>query len=233
LGSGLLILIVGSSDAGFFDMEDIKEKRRKYYLDNIDRIKEKVREYQLKNPDKIKELKKIYREENKEKVRNYERAYRIKNKEKIKKYREKNKGKIREHAEIYNRENREKIRERKREPDRLYAKKRSNNPIYRLNHNLSTNIRKSLEGNKNGRHWEDLVGYTQIRLKEHLEKQFKDGMTWENYGRNGWTIDHKIPISIFNITSTKCKGFKAAWKLENLQPLWAGENSKKKNKLFQ
>lgn len=109
-------------------------------------------------------------------------------------------------------------------------KKRYNNPIYRLNHNLSRAIRKSLKGNKNDKSWESLINYTQEDLRKHLESQFQEGMTWENYGK--WHIDHKIPISIFNITSAKCKGFKKCWALENLQPLWEKDNLEKGNKLF-
>ena len=29
-------------------------------------------------------------------------------------------------------------------------------------------------------------------IRDHLEKQFRDGMTWENHGKV-WHIDHRIP----------------------------------------
>ncbi len=73
--------------------------------------------------------------------------------------------------------------------------------------------------------WELLVGYTIIDLKKHLEKQFTDGMTWENYGK--WHIDHVKPICKFNINSVDCEDFKTCWSLDNLQPLWAIDNLKK------
>jgi len=53
-------------------------------------------------------------------------------------------------------------------------------------------------------------------------------MTWANYGE--WHIDHKRPISSFNIVSVDCKEFGECWALENLQPLWADENLRKSNK---
>jgi len=59
-----------------------------------------------------------------------------------------------------------------------------------------------------------------------------NGMTWEKYLKGEIHIDHIIPISLFNIISIKSKGFKKCWSLENLQPLWAKDNLKKKNKLF-
>ena len=91
-------------------------------------------------------------------------------------------------------------------------------------------LRSKLDG-KNGkcnRHWEDLVEYTIEELMEHLEKQFRDGMTWENYGGDeGWQIDHKIPKSTFNIKVAGDDEFKKCWSLDNLQPLWLKENASK------
>ena len=95
----------------------------------------------------------------------------------------------------------------------------------KVNMNFSRRMRKSLNSLKNGMSWESLVGYTIIDLKEHLEKQFTDGMTWENYGE--WHIDHVKPICKFNINSVDCEDFKTCWSLDNLQPLWAIDNLKK------
>ncbi len=85
--------------------------------------------------------------------------------------------------------------------------------------------------NKNGQHWEDLVGYPLADLMKHLEKQFANGMTWENYGK--WHIDHIIPISAFNFTLPKHLDFRKCWALKNLQPMWAKDNKEKQNKLSQ
>ena len=86
----------------------------------------------------------------------------------------------------------------------------------------------SLKGNKNNKHWEDLVDYNLKDLKIHLEKLFKSSMTWDNYGV--WHIDHVRPISSFNIVNYDCKDFKECWSLNTLQPLWAEENVKKGNR---
>lgn len=88
-------------------------------------------------------------------------------------------------------------------------------------------IWRSLKGNKSGGHWEDLVEYTLEELKDRLESLFTEGMSWENYGKTGWTIDHIRPVESFNITSEECEDFKECWKLENLQPLWHEDNSRK------
>ena len=73
-----------------------------------------------------------------------------------------------------------------------------------------------------------LIGITPIELKEHLEKQFTQDMSWDNYGFYGWHIDHIIPLS-------SAKTEEDIYKLchySNLQPLWAEDNFKKSNKIL-
>jgi len=67
----------------------------------------------------------------------------------------------------------------------------------------------------------ELLGFSAFELKEHIEKQFIDGMSWENYGK--WHIDHKLPVSSFNKDEKVC----VVNSLSNLQPLWALDNLKK------
>ena len=100
----------------------------------------------------------------------------------------------------------------------------------KLSNNLSVVIRKSLKGNKNGHHWEDLTGWTLQQFKRRFVQLFKTGMTWENHG-TVWEIDHIQPVSAHNITSIDCTDFKRAWALSNLQPLFKEENRSKSNNL--
>jgi len=44
----------------------------------------------------------------------------------------------------------------------------------------------------------ECLGGTVTFVKRHLERQFKDGMTWRNHGAL-WEIDHIIPMSMFNL----------------------------------
>ena len=73
-----------------------------------------------------------------------------------------------------------------------------------------------------------LLGYSIQELKEHLESQFTDGMSWDN--RNEWHIDHIRPESSFDYDSTDHPDFKKCWALNNLQPLWAKDNLSKSDK---
>jgi len=95
----------------------------------------------------------------------------------------------------------------------------------RIHTAFSSNMRISLRNGKNGLPWEELVNFTTDDLKAHLELQFNDGMSWENYGE--WHIDHIRPISSFNIESYTDDDFIKCWSLDNLQPLWAIDNLKK------
>ncbi len=123
-------------------------------------------------------------------------------------------------------ENPEKVRAQQKRA----AIKRRSAPRGKLNHNISHAIWKSLQGNKRGRRWEALVGYTVEQLKAHLEKQFEPGMTWQNHGRE-WHIDHKIPKAAFNFETAEDIDFKRCWALRNLKPMRATDNIKKKDKI--
>jgi hypothetical protein len=103
---------------------------------------------------------------------------------------------------------------------------------FRLDHNMGTSIRLALKHKKAGRKWEKLVGYTLEDLMKHLEKQFDNKMTWNNYG-SYWEIDHIIPKSYFKYINPEDEDFKKCWALENLQPLERSLNRSKRNKLLQ
>ncbi|MFA5340610.1 MAG: hypothetical protein WC332_02420 [Clostridia bacterium] len=111
-----------------------------------------------------------------------------------------------------------------------HAKLRYYTPEGRIRTCISRNIYKSLHGKKYGKHWEEIVGYTLDQLKNHLEKKFQNGMTWENYGKV-WHVDHKIPVSVFNFKNINDLDFKRCWSLSNLQPMFAFDNQSKGNKL--
>ena len=161
-----------------------------------------------------------------------------------KKYREKNKQKVskkhklwyennKDKWDVYIKESREnnidKIRQIKRDYER---NRKATDPLYKLISNFRTAIYQVLkESNvEKNKSYFDILGYTPEELIIHLEKQFKDDMTWDNYGV--WHVDHKLPITSFDIQGMGDEEFMKCWCLDNLQPMWGEENIRKSNKLF-
>ena len=74
----------------------------------------------------------------------------------------------------------------------------------------------------------DVIGCTVAELSQHLQIQFTDGMTWDNYGRNGWHVDHVRPCASFDLTDPDQQ--RQCFHYTNLQPLWAVDNIRKGSK---
>jgi hypothetical protein len=148
-----------------------------------------------------KDAKDSHRNDCKECEKKRARDYYQKNKKEIlirvKKYGKSNKEKARKHSKKYYENNKEK--------KILYIKNRKKiDPLFALSLSVKNVIYKSLKRNgyeKRNRTYE-ILGCTFEEFKLHIEKQFKNWMSWENYGKYngkfnyGWDIDHIIPISL-------------------------------------
>ena len=67
-------------------------------------------------------------------------------------------------------------------------------------------------------------------LRAHIESQFKEGMSWNNYGSE-WHIDHKVPLKYKGDGETlTLEQVKKRLHYTNTQPLWAKENITKGNR---
>jgi hypothetical protein len=93
---------------------------------------------------------------------------------------------------------------------------------------IATRLRNRLS-EKGGVPTFSFLPYTLDELMLHLESRFRQGMSWENYGR--WQIDHIRPDCAFEYTNPTDDGFQECWSLDNLQPLWAIENMQKGGRL--
>lgn len=109
--------------------------------------------------------------------------------------------------------------------DRLRAydkQKQIDEPSYKISKVLRSRLGVAIKGNqKSGSAVSDL-GCTIDQLKQHLESQFLPGMTWDNWGKEGWHIDHIRPLASFDLTDRE--QFLQACNFTNLQPLWAKDN---------
>jgi len=179
----------------------------KWHNENSEKVKKSLQKYKINNPEKIKESYKKYKLNNLEKVKLKDRKC-AKNRRKL--FPEKCKESLLKwHLKNPN---------WKKEYRRWYNKKRRSCAKGKLSDNMSTRMYQFLKSNKNNKHWESFVNYTLNDLKIHLEKQFTDSMTWENYG-SYWEVDHIIPIVVFNFQTPEDIDFKKCWALSNLQPL--------------
>ncbi len=148
-------------------------------------------------------------------------------------YREERRVKSKQHRE----ENRDKINKQKREASKtheyrakrsIYDKNRRINDLdFRLTSNLRSRLSMALRGSIKSGHTFELIGCSLEELKNHVQKQFKPGMSWENYGE--WQIDHIIPCAVFDMT--KKEEQEKCFHYLNLQPLWKQENLAKKDKI--
>ncbi|UYE95789.1 hypothetical protein KNLIENLN_00022 [Sinorhizobium phage NV1.1.1] len=171
--------------------------------------------WRLENPERHKEYNDKWYQENKARKNKKAREWQNNNPDKVRAYQEK-----------WRSENPEKAREQHKKAD---DKKRST-PKGRLENNVKAAVHRGLtKGSKNGRRTFEVLGYTLDDLRKHLERKFKPGMTWDNYGE--WHVDHIIPLAAHNYETPDDPDFKRAWALSNLQPLWRMENQSKSAKL--
>lgn len=179
----------------------------------------------------IKQYGETYRTNNKEKIKTGNKRYYEGNKDRIferdRIYKEKNKNRIKEYKQQYYQEHKQEINE--------YVRYKKDTDIgYRLANNLRNRLGQAIKHNyKAGSAIEDL-GCSIDELKQHLEARFYshpetgEMMTWENWSRTGWHIDHITPLDDFDLEDRE--QFLKACHYTNLQPLWWFQNLIKGNK---
>lgn len=119
--------------------------------------------------------------------------------------------------------------EKGRERNRKYIKERCRTDVeFKVRMRLRSRMYSALIRQKGVKAADvlDLHGADVPSILKHLEKQFKDGMTWDNYGE--WEIDHIKPCAAFDLR--KKKEQRECFHYTNLQPLWGDENRAKADK---
>ncbi len=182
------------------------------------------KKYQTRYKDKYKDKKAQYREKNKEKIQAWHKENYKQNADKIntkgKEYYRKNSNSICARTKKYREDNADWYRDYKRE----YRK----NPINKLRSNISRGVWGCLSGQQKTSSTFKYIGCTVEELWTHLESQFTEGMTRDNYGE--WHVDHIKPIASFDFDSNLESELHKAWHYSNLQPLWAKDNLSKGKK---
>lgn len=122
-------------------------------------------------------------------------------------------------AAKYFKSNKEKIYGRRNE-------RMSSDPLFACRMRIHNNIKQAvskLSYSKKSK-TADILGCSFEQFKDHLESQFKPGMSWDN--RHLWHIDHIMPVSM-------AKTYDEVVRLnhyKNLRPMWAEENLRKSDK---
>lgn len=131
--------------------------------------------------------------------------------------------KARERTRKWHRENKDRVN--------LYRRnKRLNDPSFRILCNIRKRLSFLVREHSTVKTEQTLkyLGCSLDFLLSHLSSQFKEGMSFDNYGK--WHIDHKIPCNYFDLT--KESQLEKCFHYTNLQPLWAIENRIKSDKIL-
>lgn len=198
----------------FKDKEYAKEYARQYATTNKGALKNYKRQYQQENKEKLAEKKRQYYKDNKGAILEHNKQYREQNKEALSKQ-----------SKQYYETNKEAIIEKS---VRYKNTKLQNDVGFRILNNCRRRICHAINGESKSAKTKELIGCTVDILLKHLENQFTNGMTWNNYGE--WHIDHKKPCSLFNFENEAEQ--RECFNYKNLQPLWALDNLKKADKVL-
>lgn len=118
------------------------------------------------------------------------------------------------------------IKERKRERQRERIKE---DELFALKVAIRKNLVQSFRRNgyKKGSRTEEILGCSFLFFKKYIERKFRKGMSWDNYGE--WQLDHIVPLA----TAKNKEEVIRLCHYKNFQPLWAEENLKKSSKIPQ
>ncbi len=106
---------------------------------------------------------------------------------------------------------------------------RAKDPTYRLVRNLRSTTRRVFKGIWKDMHTLELLGCTPEEYRVYMASKFQEGMTMENYGKGGWSIDHIVPLASIDIYNPEARA--KALHYTNTQPLWEADNLRKGDKL--
>lgn len=174
------------------------------------------------NPEAAREAERRYRERHPERVKEAQRRYNQTDSglARLRKWQKANV----ETRTVYKRQ----WREAHPEAERANYLRRYQDESTRIGIVLRNGLGQVLRWQKTGKNWRAdakigaIVGCSRPALIAHLESLFLPGMSWSNYGRKGWHVDHIKPCCTFDLTQHA--QVLACFNFRNLRPLWAHEH---------
>ena len=112
--------------------------------------------------------------------------------------------------------------------DLIYLKNRmETDPLYKATTIARNVTRKAItnSGYSKNSHTYEILGCSYEEFHNHIDKQFTEGMNWNNYGE--WVIDHIVPLS-FALNNEECLELS---NYQNLRPIWYKENEEKSDEI--
>jgi hypothetical protein len=134
----------------------------------------------------------------------------------IRRYSEESKVRKSEYDKVYREDNKELLSEQKRN----WELSKRNDPKYKATRNVRRRINHALHGRNKSSSTFELLGCDIDFFMSHIEQQFLDGMSWENYGE--WHIDHIVECFRFDLEDPEQQ--KICFHYSNQRPLWAKDN---------
>lgn len=177
---------------------DFKEKQKEYDKKRYQELKEetiqRMRDYRRENKEEVNKKARDKRTlpHVKQRISKYNKNYNDTHKNELREYRQNNKEMWREISKRY----------------------RENHPhIVAWRSILYSTLDRM--GTKKEGHTVDMLGYSAVQLKHHIERQFTKGMSWDNHG--DWHIDHINSVTSFPSNTP----MNVVCALSNLRPMWA------------
>lgn len=192
----------------------MKEFNKKHYEKNKEKIKKQTNKYYYDNHEERKRQKNEYQKTS-ETYKNYQKKYFNENRDEL----------IKTNNERYH-------KNKKKYFVKWYENKKQKlktNIEFKLKEILSSRMRMAIMNHKGKKDTSsiELLGADIQTVRNHLEKQFLEGMSWDNHSIIGWHIDHIKPCDSFDLTDVEEQ--KKCFHYTNLQPLWYKDNILKSN----
>lgn len=169
---------------------------------------ERAREWQIENKERLREYNRLFYLRNQEKAKERTRLWRKNHYDwavnSVRSYKKRNRSVVTA-AELA---------------------RRRRDPLYRIRCQLRSRLWGALksQGLRKSKKTMERIGCDLPFLRCWLELDFRDGMTWENYGKV-WHIDHILPCASFDLSDPEQQ--KECFNYKNLQALPAKENLSK------
>jgi hypothetical protein len=221
------------------DPEKERRYRKAQYARDPEKYRRKSRLWRKKNPTKHAEQNRRYAKRNRAVVNARNARWREANPDRVteyhRRYRERHRTKMKERLKKWCEDNKDKLRAyQRRKQNEYYATRLAVDPIFKIEKNLRTRLGQAVKGKASGVSAVRHHGLPKDLLRNWIEANWTEGMSWDNYGRGvkKWSVDHVYPLKAPGIDLRDECHVLAVSNWRNLRPMWNGGNTSKHNRIF-